>query len=190
MLLVGGLLTTTLGLAAFPVATTLPAWIGLALIQGIGAAGAATVANLFVVEAHPQAEWEQRLGWLQTLYAGGQVCGLGLSWRAVLSYLGMVLAWSALSVGGTAWTARLAWPHEGEGLGLFNATSALAGVLGAGLGGWVAASWGLHAVWGVVLVGVGLGVVLTLVLCPRPQARGGDDMQALHHQPCPPDDRK
>src|SRR5262245_15392503 len=29
-----------------------------------------------VVEAHPQEEWDERIGWLQTLYGRGQVCGL------------------------------------------------------------------------------------------------------------------
>lgn len=342
VLLVGGLLGTTLGLAAFPAVTTLPAWMGLALLEGIGAACAATVANLFVVEAHPQDEWDQRLGWLHTLYAGGQVGGLCLvgglpqspwslwvaagltalavvpgwwsthtppgpltprpvlrhpaqhaewldgspqrlfhhlsvpalrwlsqharppfalfllawlvafigssaffalypvlmaqlygipprlaasaaalaygtglavyapagrwskrygparlvhaalgmrflafgvlwgvslttwesrSWLAFLGYFSVVLAWPALSVGGTAWTARLARRREGEGLGLFNATTALAGVLGAGLGGWLSSSWGLHAVWGLVTAGVGLGLWLTLTLRPRQAAR-------------------
>lgn len=38
------------------------AQVGLALLQGMGAAGAATVANLFVVETHPLEEWEERIG--------------------------------------------------------------------------------------------------------------------------------
>jgi DHA1 family tetracycline resistance protein-like MFS transporter len=47
--------------------------------EGLGASEAATIANLFVVEAHPQEEWEERIGWLQTFYGGGQVCGLLLA---------------------------------------------------------------------------------------------------------------
>jgi DHA1 family tetracycline resistance protein-like MFS transporter len=337
-LLTGGLLVASAGLAAFPFATSLAAWMGLALAQGIGVAGAATVANLFVVEAHPQAEWDERIGWLQTFYGGGQVAGLllagvlssldlrigllvaagltavavltawltthtpprpapatprpvllhparhgewavsspqrlfhhltpdtlrqlgpvmhspfavflvvwlltfggaatvfalypvlmqqaygvapglssagfavaaglgltlyspagrwserfgpawvvraalgvrlvaflallglglahasGVAWLALLAFLFVVLAWSLLSVGGTALTARLSPVGEGEGLGIFNAVTALAGVVGAGLGGWVAGQWGYSAVSGLAAGGVGLGLLLLLV---------------------------
>jgi len=47
----------------------------------------------------------------------------------------VILSWSLLSVSGTALTARLSQGEEGEGMGLFNATTALAGVTGAALGG-------------------------------------------------------
>jgi MFS family permease len=341
-LLAGGLLVTSIGLAAFPFAASLAAWVGLALAESIGVAGAATVANLFVVEAHPQAEWDERIGWLQTFYGGGQVAGLllagvlssldlrigllaaagltalailpawltthtpprpatpqpvllhparhgewavnspqrlfhhmtldtlrqlgpvvrspfavflavwlltfggaatvfalypvlmqqaygvspalssagfavaaglglalytpagrwserfgparvlwsalgirllaflgllGLSlthagaaaWLALLAFLFVVLAWSLLSVGGTALTARLSPVGEGEGLGIFNAVTALAGVVGAALGGWVAGQWGYNAVSGLAAGGVGLGLLLLFVgkLPPR-----------------------
>ena len=132
----------------------------------------------------PAGRWSERYGPARVVHAAlgvrflafGVLWSVSLTswghhrWLALLGYLAVVLAWSALSVGGTGWTARLAWRREGEGLGLFNATTALAGVLGAGLGGWLAASWGLHAVWGLVIMGVGLGLLLTLALCPRPQA--------------------
>ncbi len=75
-LLAGGLLLTVLGLFLFPLVRGSLPWLVLALLQGIGSAGAATVANLFVVEAHPAAEWDERIGWLQTFYGGGQVIGL------------------------------------------------------------------------------------------------------------------
>ena len=75
-LLVGGLAATALGLAAFPAVASQSVWVGLALLQGVGAAAAGTVANLFVVEAHPRAEWDSRIAWLQTFYGGGQVAGL------------------------------------------------------------------------------------------------------------------
>ena len=55
-LLAGGLLATSLGLAVFPFTTWPTLWLGMALLVGLGAAAAATVANLFVVEAHPQIE--------------------------------------------------------------------------------------------------------------------------------------
>jgi MFS family permease len=53
--------------------------LGLALIQGIGVFLAMTVGNLFIVEAHPKAEWGERIGWLQTFNSGGQVSGMLLA---------------------------------------------------------------------------------------------------------------
>jgi len=96
----------------------------------------------------PAGRWSERYGPARVVHAAlgvrllafGVLWSIGLtswecrSWLALLGYLAVVLAWSGLSVGGTGWTARLAWQREGEGLGLFNAIMALAGVLGAGLG--------------------------------------------------------
>ncbi len=106
-LLVGGMLTTTVGLAAFAFTAQPVIWLLLAVIQGFGAAGAATVANLFVVEAHPKAEWDERIGWLQTFYGIGQVSGLllagvltktdfrvGFLVAAGLSAVAAILGWS------------------------------------------------------------------------------------------------
>jgi DHA1 family tetracycline resistance protein-like MFS transporter len=78
-LLVAGLFVAAIGLAGFPFSTRPTVWFILALLQGIGAASAATVANLFVVESHPKAEWDERIGWLQTFYGVGQVVGLLLA---------------------------------------------------------------------------------------------------------------
>jgi DHA1 family tetracycline resistance protein-like MFS transporter len=78
-LLAGGLLVAVLGLVAFTFTTDLATWLGLAFLQSVGMAGAATVANLFVVEAHPKSEWDERIGWLQTFYGAGQVGGLLLA---------------------------------------------------------------------------------------------------------------
>jgi DHA1 family tetracycline resistance protein-like MFS transporter len=75
-LLAGGLLLTAVGLGVFPTSLHPVLWYVLALVQGIGAASSATVANLFVVEGHPKDEWDERIGWLQTFYGGGQVAGL------------------------------------------------------------------------------------------------------------------
>jgi MFS transporter, DHA1 family, tetracycline resistance protein len=326
-LVVGGGVIAAAGLAALPFTSAPSAWPALALLQGIGTTGAATIANLFVVEAHPQEEWEERIGWLQTFYGGGQVCGLfvaaaltrmplhtglhaaagmtalaaltawfttrtppslltpkpallqpprpsewpvsspqhlfhhltltalhkgwqdlcspftlfltawwlcfagswaffcqfpvlmqrlygvspwlsssgaavahglglalyvpaglwaeqcgpervlknafSLRWLAFISLLGLrflplagrgwlallcvivvILSWSMLSVSGTALTARLSQGGEGEGMGLFNATTALAGVTGAALGGWGAEYWGYHMALGLPVVGI------------------------------------
>ncbi len=78
-LLIGGLFGSALGAAVFPFTLSLSRRIGLALLSGIGLASASTVANLFIVEGHPKAEWDARIGWLQTFYGGGQVIGLVLA---------------------------------------------------------------------------------------------------------------
>jgi MFS transporter, DHA1 family, tetracycline resistance protein len=348
-LVVGGGVIAAAGLAAFPLIPTPSAWPALALLQGIGATGAATIANLFVVEAHPQEEWEARLGWLQTFYAGGQVCGLlmaaaltqmplhtgmlvaagvtalaaltasvttrtppnpvtpnpallqpprpsewpvsspqhlfhhltlnalhkgwhdlcspfslfltawwlcfagswaffcqypvlmqltygvspwvsssgsavahvlglalyvpaglwcerrgpqrvlngalsmrwlafislvglgflpfaGRVWLALLCVIVVILSWSMLSVSGTALTARLSRGSEGEAMGLFNATTARAGVTGAALGGWVAERWGYRMALGLPVVGVALSLFLALMVRP---------VHRSHLDPCP-----
>ncbi len=78
-LLIGGLLCTATGAGGFSFASPLSGRIGLALLSGMGLAAASTVANLFIVEIHPQEEWDARIGWLQTFYGGGQVLGLVLA---------------------------------------------------------------------------------------------------------------
>jgi predicted MFS family arabinose efflux permease len=106
LLLAGGLVMTCLGLAAFAFTTHPTFWFLLAMVQGLGSASAATVANLFVVEAYPRAEWDQRIGWLQTFFGIGQVAGLllaGLLTRADLR----IGIWAAAGLCGTA--AVLGW---------------------------------------------------------------------------------
>jgi fucose permease len=46
-----------------------------------------TVGNLFIVEIHPKAEWNERIGWLQTFNSGGQVSGMLLA--AALSQINL-----------------------------------------------------------------------------------------------------
>jgi DHA1 family tetracycline resistance protein-like MFS transporter len=332
--LLGGLLVAGLSLAAFPLATSLAIRLALALAQGIGAACAATVASTVIVETHPRVEWDERIGWLQTFYGGGQVLGLLLAgvvsgpdlrrgfflagglliaaspaamfmkrmhrkerpsrpvvnmpsrhaeltagspqsfyhhpnakalghffrsavspfhlfllawfvsftgvaaffslypvvmgrmfgiapslssigfaaaataglflyapagvWSRkfgsmrilrtalvvrslafvalfvlgdltgphtgalpIVGFAFVVLAWSLLSVTGTEITARLSEDHEGEGLGLFNAGTAAAGVLGALVGGWSAGVWGYHVVALLGIIGATAGLFLT-----------------------------
>jgi DHA1 family tetracycline resistance protein-like MFS transporter len=341
-LLAGGLLVTAGGLAAFPFTTQPAVWFGLALLQGIGAAAAATVANLFVVEGHAKREWDERIGWLQTFYGGGQVAGLLLagalsathlragllaaagltalgallglataqtppkpkgeprpvllhparhgewslsspqrlfhhltartfkvmstalrsafglfllawllafggsaavfslypvlmqqlfgvapgvsssifalaaglglllyspagiwsdrwgpgrvlgagfglrllafagllglglaqfgsaSWLALGAFVLVVLSWSLLAVSGTALTAKVSPVGEGEGMGLYNAVTATAGVLGAVLGGWAAALWGYNAASAMAAAGVALGLPLAIGIRAHP----------------------
>jgi MFS family permease len=96
-LLVGGILGAALGAAVFPFASLLSRQIGLALLSGVGLASAATVATLFIVEAHPKSEWDARIGWLQTFYGSGQVIGLVRNAVTALSgVIGAVLGgWGA-----------------------------------------------------------------------------------------------
>jgi DHA1 family tetracycline resistance protein-like MFS transporter len=334
--LIIGLFLTATGLTAFAFSSQPAIWFGLALLLSIGAAGASTVANLFVVEMHPKSEWDERIGWLQTFYGFGQVVGLllagflsnadltiglltaaGLSavavilgwlttnapprypgrkptllhtarhaewtihspqrffhhlslnglkqfskvlrsrfglflviwlltfagsaavfsqypllmqnvfgitpdissvafgvmaglglalytpagnwsdrfgsapilrvslvmrliafislfalgfthfgvqgWLALVAFAFVVFAWSLMSVSGTALAANLSPVGEGEGMGIFNAVNALAGVVGAALGGWVAGSWGYATTSIVAVAGVMSGLILSLV---------------------------
>ncbi|HTR80877.1 MAG TPA: MFS transporter [Bacteroidota bacterium] len=336
-LLVLGLAAAGIALAAFPFVSALGERLVLAFVQGAGAACAATVANLFVVEIHPRSEWDERIGWLQTFYGGGQVVGLllagfvsgidmylgfliasgitmiaclpGLSMKgtivsahpsrptlaypsrhaelnagspqsfyhhlnaktlehlvrsivsplgiflvawlisfggvaaffslypvlmkhqfgvdpslssigfavaataglflyapagtwsrkfgplpvfraalavralaflvlvvigafsfplggplAVIGFAFVVLAWSLLSVTGTEITAQFSEAHEGEGLGLFNASTGVAGVLGAVIGGWVAGTWGYETVSVLGIGGAVIGILLTAAI--------------------------
>jgi DHA1 family tetracycline resistance protein-like MFS transporter len=98
VLLVGGLFLTALGLALFPFAGSSLAWLLLALLQGVGSGGAATVANLFIVEVHPQLEWDERIGWLQTFYGGGQVLGLLAAGAFSQSSTVKVGVWAAAAI--------------------------------------------------------------------------------------------
>lgn len=338
-LLAGGMLFASIGLAFFAFTTQAAILIILAIIQGLGTASAATVANLFVVEAHPKPEWDERIGWLQTFYGIGQVSGLllaglltrtdfriglfvaaglsvaaavlgwlmtktpprtqpgldavllhsarhtegvfsspqrlfhhprlggkkhsgstllspfgfflviwlaafagpaalfsqypilmqklygvtpdlssvafaiiaglglslytpagrwseqygsarvlrvslglrlfafaGLLWLAfmpasgitgllaLLAFAFVVWAWSLMNVSGTALAASLSPVGEGEGMGIFNATTAVAGVMGAVLGGWAAGVWGYHAIVILALLGVTLGLGLSFLV--------------------------
>ena len=106
LLLAAGMLFASIALAAFAFTTQPAIWIPLAVIEGLGTASAATIANLFVVEAHPQPEWDQRIGWLQTFYGIGQVTGLLLA--GVLSQTDFRIGlWVAAGLG--AFAAILGW---------------------------------------------------------------------------------
>jgi DHA1 family tetracycline resistance protein-like MFS transporter len=337
-LLIGGLMGAALGAAIFPFTLSFFPRIVLALLSGVGLASASTVANLFIVEVHPESEWDERIGWLQTFYGGGQVTGLvlagfigqsdpefglwlaggvgiaaiipavigmhqkpgvllqhrpvlsrpshhsewpagspqhlyhhlsmqglrtffapfrtsfgrfliawllsfsgsaaffsfypvlmqkvygvlpglsstgyalaaglglilyepagtwslrrgpslvlrgalvlriiafivltilativsfpGRGWLALLFFLFVVLAWSLLSVSSTALVASLSPKNEGEGMGIFNAVTALSGVIGAVLGGWVANLWGYAAIPIIGIIGVVSGFIVLIV---------------------------
>lgn len=119
-LMIGGAGAAGLGLLLFAMSRTPSIWMFLAFAINASAACAATVANLLVVEVHPQEEWDRRLSWLQTFYTGGQV--LGLFFAAVVTSLGdyrLGLACAAAScalAGGVGWlTFRTGGPRVGAG---------------------------------------------------------------------------
>ncbi|MDW8402981.1 MFS transporter [Chloroflexus sp.] len=338
LLLIAGLGLAALGIALFAFVANTLLWAMLALVLNLGVIAAATVANLFIVERHRRAEWDERLGWLQAAYGGGQVIGLALAafvsqtdlrlgfslaslscliglliagkfaqtppvtlpptivlrhpvkhtdgmfsspqqlfhhlslatlrktrtilatpfslwlgawllaasgagaffalypmvmqqvfaitpglsssgfavaaalglllyapagdrthhrgalamvrqslaaravafaliwmvggvaslhWMALVFFTFVVLSWSFISVSATAFTAQLAPFSEGEGLGLFNAASALANIIGASLGGWLAVQFGYPAIMLFATIGVALGLAGTFAL-PQP----------------------
>ena len=75
-LFVGSFLLTGAGITVLLLFTALPLWLAGAFAAGAGSGGAATLATLFVVDFAPQAQWEARIGWLQSFNAAGEVFGL------------------------------------------------------------------------------------------------------------------
>jgi MFS family permease len=107
VILAAGLAATAIGLLAFAAVASLPARAGVVLLLGVCMAGPNTVANLFIIEARPSAEWDARIGWLQTFVGAGQTTGLllagplghlaaiwGLTASAVLAAAAVPIAWT------------------------------------------------------------------------------------------------
>ncbi len=78
---------------------------------------------------------------------------------ALAGFVVLVLAWPLLGVSGTALAAQLAPGEKGEALGLFNASSSLAGAIGAFVGGWAMEMVGYGTVCAAGAVVVGLAVL-------------------------------
>ena len=78
-LFLGSFLVTTLGVLGLLLLKELPSWLVSAFALGAGSGGAATLATLFIVDFTDRAEWEARIGWLQSFNASGQVVGLMLA---------------------------------------------------------------------------------------------------------------
>ncbi len=112
------------------------------------------------------------------LAAWGSLLGLGVSplpgrgWLALLAFVIGVLSWSLLNVSGSELAARYASGAEGEGMGVFNAVSALANAVGAGLGGWVAWRWGYNGATSLALIGAAGGLGLAGMLWRGPWRAG------------------
>jgi MFS family permease len=81
-------------------------------------------------------------------------------WLSQAVFISMPVAWSPLIVAGTAYTAQLATMPEGNALGVFNSSTAVASVLGALAAGWVSDAWG----YGVVMIGASVLTVAGLVV--------------------------
>jgi predicted MFS family arabinose efflux permease len=84
------------------------------------------------------------------------------SGREVLALVAMIAAiavWALQSVGSTSLVARLSATNEGSGIGALSATSALAGAVGAFVGGAAADRWGHWLVPGLAACGIGLGLL-------------------------------
>ena len=112
----GGAVVAGLALAVFGMTTNAPAWVGLALVLGVGTAAANTVASLFVVEVHPQPEWDARIGWLQTFYNAGIVAGLVVagSLSQLPLQIGLLTGAGALGLAGLAgWALTRTPPRPG-----------------------------------------------------------------------------
>ena len=78
---------------------------------------------------------------------------------ALAGFVALVLAWPLLGVSGTALAAELACGEKGEALGLFNASSSLAGAVGAFLGGLAMEIAGYGTVCMVATLLVGLAML-------------------------------
>jgi len=143
---------------------------------GYSAIGFAISAGLGLAFYSPAGRWAQgfsamrvfRVGLAMRLVALLSMLALGIAhpggtrWLGLVCFSIIVLAWSLLSVTGTAITAEISPIGEGEGIGIFNAATAVAGVLGAILGGWAAGVWGYQSVPGLGAVAVLLGLLVSL----------------------------
>ncbi len=68
------------------------AWVPAAFVAGTAAAVAQTLGSTFVVESHPQAEWDTRVGWFRLTFGLGQVAGLTIA--AVFAERSPFVAWT------------------------------------------------------------------------------------------------
>ncbi len=67
------------GFGGFVLSDMTALWAVCAFVMGAGAGASNTVSYSYIVEFHPQNEWDDRLGWLQTFYGTGQAAGLMLA---------------------------------------------------------------------------------------------------------------
>ena len=96
-LFLGSFLVTAAGIVGVLLLRELPLWLVSAFALGAGSGGAATLATFFVVDFAPRAEWEARIGWLQSFNATGQVAGLMLA-AAFSTGDGTVALWLCVAI--------------------------------------------------------------------------------------------
>ncbi len=148
------------------------------VLPGLSSTGYALAAGLGLILYAPAGKWSARRGPLPilrdalvlrivaflvlTVLTIATLGGRG--WLAMLFFLLIVLAWSLLSVGSTALVASLSPENEGEEMGIFNAVTALSGVIGAVLGGWAANLWGYVAIPIIGIIGVGAGFIVLILI--------------------------
>ena len=147
------------------------------VLPGLSSTGYALAAGFGLILYAPAGKWSARRGPLPilrdalilrivaflvlTVLAIAQLAGR--NWLALLFFLFVVLAWSLISVSSTALVASLSPENEGEGMGIFNAVTALSGVIGAILGGWAANLWGYVAIPIMGIIGVGTGFIVLII---------------------------
>ncbi len=88
---------------------------------------------------------------------------------ASLAFALIILAWPLLSVTGTTLTAELSEVSEGEAMGLYNASGAIATVLGTFVGGPLVSLIGFGAIPMLGVGGLGLSLLLTSGLRTVPE---------------------
>ena len=140
------------------------------------ASGGFAVAAALGLALYPVAgRWSKKIGAVRLLQLGfgvrvlaflgfatiGVWSGIYHPTNAMFFFLFVVLAWSFLSVAGTEVTFELSRSNEGEGIGVYNAATAVAGVLGAVVGGWLADRYGYDAIpmFAFITITAGLGIV-------------------------------
>src|SRR5215469_5291416 len=96
-LFLGSFLVTAGGIVGVLLLRELPFWLVSAFALGAGSGGAATLAMFFIVDFAARAEWEARIGWLQSFNATGQVAGLMLA-AAFSAGNGTVALWLCVAI--------------------------------------------------------------------------------------------
>jgi DHA1 family tetracycline resistance protein-like MFS transporter len=161
---------------------------------GASSAAYAVAAGLGLVLYAPSGRWSERRGARAVFQYGLAIRVVafaalivlsvavlpGRGWVAMLLFLIIVLAWSLLSVSSTTLVASLAAGGEGEAMGVFNAVTALSGVIGAGLGGWLAEVWGYGVVPVVGIAGSASGLLIMLGLSRRGTLSGQSSSKEVH----------
>jgi MFS family permease len=123
-LFLGSFVATAAGIVGVLLLRELPSWLVSAFALGAGSGGAATLATFFIVDFAARAEWEARIGWLQSFNATGQVAGLMLAaafsardgalalWLCVaILLLAIVVGGLGLPLSRSAHTDRVASQH-------------------------------------------------------------------------------